>query len=204
MKRSDPARERLLTVGRELFCSRGYDGVSVREITAEADANLGAITYHFGSKEALYHAVIDSVADGFANRLSEIAATPAPALDRIDAVVRMGLNKFVKGPRAPAILLRELANEGPLPPPITRMMKRNVGIVSGIIRDGQKDGTVRAGDATLLALSVISQPMYFNIAGRGIEQALGLAPKDPAVWSRVVEHVVKSVRQTIAKHPGKT
>ena len=203
MKTPDPARERLLSVGRELFSSRGFDGVSVRELTTEAKANLGAITYHFGSKEALYHAVIDSIADGFAARISEIAATRSPALDRIAAVVRMGLTKFAKGPRAPAILLRELANEGPLPSPITRMMKRNVGLVAGIIRDGQKEGTIRSGDATLLALSVISQPMYFNIAGRGIEQALGLAPKDPAVWSRVVEHVVMSVRQTIAKHPSK-
>ena len=204
MKRPDPARVRLLSVGRELFSSRGYDAVSVREITTGAKANLGAITYHFGSKESLYHAVIDSIADGFASGISEIATGAGPALDRIEAVVRMGLNKFVKGPRAPAILLRELSNEGPLPPPIVRMMKRNVGLVAGIIRDGQKDGTIRSGDATLLALSVISQPMYFNIAGRGIEQALGLAPKDPAVWSRVVDHVVKSVRHTIAKHPSKT
>src|SRR5262245_35079543 len=111
MKRPDPARERLLDVGRELFCRRGYDGVSVREITSQAEANLGAITYHFGSKESLYHAVIDSIAEGFAAGLSQIAESPKPALDRIEAIVRLGLNKFAKGPRAPAILLRELSNE---------------------------------------------------------------------------------------------
>jgi AcrR family transcriptional regulator len=49
----------LLEAGRVLFAERGYEGASVRAITAHACANLGAITYHFGSKRDLYDRVVE-------------------------------------------------------------------------------------------------------------------------------------------------
>ncbi len=61
MKHHTNPRERLVEAARQLFASAGYDATSVRDITARAHANLGAITYHFGSKQALYHAVIERV-----------------------------------------------------------------------------------------------------------------------------------------------
>ncbi len=45
---------RLLDTAERLFGERGYDGVGMRELAAQAKANLGAATYHFGSKKALY------------------------------------------------------------------------------------------------------------------------------------------------------
>ena len=39
----ESTRERLLDVGERLFAERGLDGVSVREIAGEAEANLAAV-----------------------------------------------------------------------------------------------------------------------------------------------------------------
>jgi AcrR family transcriptional regulator len=47
-------RERLLDTAERLFASRGFAATSVREITDQAAANLGAVNYHFRSKENLY------------------------------------------------------------------------------------------------------------------------------------------------------
>ena len=47
-------RERLLDAAERLFAERGFAGTSVREITDAAGANLGAVNYHFRSKENLY------------------------------------------------------------------------------------------------------------------------------------------------------
>jgi hypothetical protein len=96
-------------------------------------------------------------------------------------------------------LLRELANDGPLPPPMLKLMQRNVSVIRGLVEAGQHDGSIRDGDPTLLALSAISQPFYFKIASRGLEQALGVKRDDPAQWLRVVDHVVQSVRRTLAR-----
>ncbi len=52
-------RERLLTVAERLFAERGFNGVSVRALTAEAGVNLASVGYHFGSKEGLIAAIFD-------------------------------------------------------------------------------------------------------------------------------------------------
>jgi len=47
-------RERLLDTAERLFAARGFAATSVREITDDAEANLGAVNYYFRSKENLY------------------------------------------------------------------------------------------------------------------------------------------------------
>jgi len=50
-------RDRLLRTGARLFAEQGFHAVSVRSIVADADVNLGAINYHFGSKQALFEEI---------------------------------------------------------------------------------------------------------------------------------------------------
>ena len=45
---------RLLDTAERLFGEHGYHAVGMRMLADEARVNLGATTYHFGSKEALY------------------------------------------------------------------------------------------------------------------------------------------------------
>ena len=51
-------RERLLQAAEWLFIERGYEAMSLRQITRRADANLAAVNYHFGSKELLVHEML--------------------------------------------------------------------------------------------------------------------------------------------------
>ena len=46
-------RERIFVAAERLFAERGFDGVSVRDIVEAAEANLAAVSYHFGSKGEL-------------------------------------------------------------------------------------------------------------------------------------------------------
>ena len=52
------SRERILDSAATLFASRGYDGVSTRELARSARVNLSAIGYHFGGKDKLYREVL--------------------------------------------------------------------------------------------------------------------------------------------------
>ncbi|MEO7050154.1 MAG: TetR/AcrR family transcriptional regulator [Rhodanobacter sp.] len=56
-------RKRLLEATEWLFIESGYDAMSLRHITARAGANLAAVNYHFGSKEALMHEVLSQRLD---------------------------------------------------------------------------------------------------------------------------------------------
>lgn len=50
-------KERLIRVAMKLFAEKGFDGVTVRDISAAADVSVGLINHHFGSKEGLREAV---------------------------------------------------------------------------------------------------------------------------------------------------
>lgn len=52
-------RERILEAAESLFAERGFDSVSLRDITGAAGANVAAVNYHFGSKDNLIDAVIE-------------------------------------------------------------------------------------------------------------------------------------------------
>lgn len=52
-------KQRILNAAEHHFARDGYYGTSLRTITAAALANLAAVNYHFGSKEALLEAVIE-------------------------------------------------------------------------------------------------------------------------------------------------
>jgi AcrR family transcriptional regulator len=50
---------RILNAAEQLFAKNGFHNTSMRAITSEADVNLAAANYHFGSKEALLQAVFE-------------------------------------------------------------------------------------------------------------------------------------------------
>jgi AcrR family transcriptional regulator len=51
-------KARILDAAEALFMEHGFEATSMRAITAEADVNLAAVNYHFGSKEELFEAVL--------------------------------------------------------------------------------------------------------------------------------------------------
>lgn len=53
-RKSDLTRARILGAARSLFAEAGYDGVSVREIAAAAEADPALVIRYFGSKEQLF------------------------------------------------------------------------------------------------------------------------------------------------------
>ena len=50
---SNGTKARLLEAAESLFVENGYEAMSLRQITSLAGANLAAVNYHFGGKEAL-------------------------------------------------------------------------------------------------------------------------------------------------------
>ncbi|MEJ8571378.1 TetR/AcrR family transcriptional regulator [Microbaculum marinum] len=51
--RGEETRTLILDTAERMFVERGYSGVTMRALTAEAGVNLAAVNYHFGTKDAL-------------------------------------------------------------------------------------------------------------------------------------------------------
>src|SRR3954469_14607154 len=67
----------ILDTAERLFATHGFNATSLRAITAEADANLGAVNYHFASKDSLILAVLR-------RRLTPLSADRIALLDKFE------------------------------------------------------------------------------------------------------------------------
>ncbi|AJJ09509.1 bacterial regulatory s, tetR family protein [Yersinia rohdei] len=61
--RGEQARQQLIQAATELFGEFGLKGATTREIAQRAEQNIAAITYYFNSKEGLYLAVAQQIAN---------------------------------------------------------------------------------------------------------------------------------------------
>jgi AcrR family transcriptional regulator len=66
-------RERLINTAFAQFADRGFDGVSVRDISKSAGVSIGLINHHFGSKEGLREAVDRHFMSQFEEILAPVA-----------------------------------------------------------------------------------------------------------------------------------
>jgi len=77
VKPQHETRTRILDAAEELFMLHGFEGTSMRLLTAKAGVNLAAVNYHFGSKDALIEAL-------FRRRLDPMNAERIAALDGLE------------------------------------------------------------------------------------------------------------------------
>jgi AcrR family transcriptional regulator len=198
MNESSDTRAALLAAARVLFARHGYDGASIKAITSRAHANLGAVTYHFATKERLYHEVLRSIGEPFLEKLKVAAEGSRPPLARIESLVRTFFNHLCENSDLPSLILHELSLSGPVPPPLREVMGRIFGTVTRMVEEGQRDGTVVRGDPTLLAVSIMSLPAYIMLMRVPLHRVAGLNVHDLESRDRILDHVVLSIRRSLS------
>lgn len=102
MNSSTSTKERILTAAEALFAQRGFDGASLRQLTAAAGVNLAAVNYHFGSKEKLVEQVfkrrLDALNQHRLAELAKVAGKPGTKLeDVLAAYIRPALELSHEG-----------------------------------------------------------------------------------------------------------
>lgn len=70
-------KQKILDTAERLFGEHGYAAVSLRQVIAEAEVNIAAVHYHFGSKEELLDAVL----------LRKIGPVTAQRMENLDRVL---------------------------------------------------------------------------------------------------------------------
>lgn len=191
---SSGTRGELIAAGRRLFGQRGFDGASIRAITAEAKANLGAVTYHFGSKRGLYSAVLEDGMRPLVARLREVAASEGIALDRMLRVVETYFEHFETHPDLPHLLLQEVAAGKQPPPIVVEIIKSVRETISRLQVEGEAEGSVRPGDPLLTTLSVVSQPIFMTLVAPMLRSVGPIDLSQPRDRARALAHALAFVR----------
>lgn len=184
---------RIIETAIRLFAQRGYAGTSIRMITRDAQANLGAVTYHFGGKRELYARALERCIGPMAERAEAIAASgEGDALARLEAVVLQFFEYLQERPELPQLMLQEAVAGRTLPPGPLALIRRVLAAITRLVEEGQAAGRFRSGDARLMAISVVSQPLHLTLAGRLV---VAMDPMDQAVRQRLFEHARAFIRE---------
>ncbi|RUL70137.1 TetR/AcrR family transcriptional regulator [Dyella choica] len=102
MNSSASTKERILTAAEALFAQRGFEGASLRQLTAAAGVNLAAVNYHFGSKDHLVEQV-------FKRRLDQLNARRLAALKHFAGLQETTLEDVLSAFIRPAL---DLSHDG--------------------------------------------------------------------------------------------
>lgn len=197
---ADPSttRDALLDAAEQLFGQHGYAAVGVREIVERAGANIAAIKYHFGSKNALY---VEVVRRSMQRRRTDQAWA---ALVEPPATTRQAARSFIRFIR---LFLDRLMDEGDSSAAICLMLREASepseaidAIVNSFVMPHQErliqTLSVLCPDArretlALAAQSVIGQILHYRVFRPFLERIPDHGRWTPRRAERVAAHIAR-------------
>jgi len=111
-------RDGLQTAALELLAQRGQEGLTLREITDRAGANVAAVSYHFGSLKALCDSAIEHALERYLDAQIQALASlgPAPTLQEVATAFAGPMVRALAAGGQDLVVMRTVARVGIDPP----------------------------------------------------------------------------------------
>jgi len=187
------AKQRLLRIAIRSFSRKGYDGVSVDEIVAAAQVNKRMVYHYFGSKEALYQAVLSEVYGRLTN-LELAAVNPHDSLENVlELLIRTYFQFLATNPEFVQLLLWEnLAQGRHLGTTIESFSKAPIlQILHQVIKTGVRQGRIhRKLKTEHLLINLIGLCLIYFSNRYTLSQTVGLDLRSPQVLEEGVRQVI--------------
>ncbi len=197
--KDDATKERVLNEAEVLFAGKGYDAVTVREITNAAHCNLAAVNYHFGNKKNLYLEVFRERWVPRAMRVRRAVERELASQDglTVSAVIQAVAGAFLEGPMTDEerqlhfqLMVREMAQPSEAFDIVARGIMRPFLHKLGEMVGGLLPGGTEEEKLTLNMLSVFAMIIHLNFA-RALVTTLTGREYDAAFKARLMDHIIK-------------
>lgn len=193
-------RRRLLAVGRRVFARRG-PGVTVRDICAEAGANVSAVSYHFGSKDGLLAEVLRALLDELLEDFPMDGRVPAdaPAAERLHGFVFAFFCRILLAADCEddCLLGRMLSDAfvRPMAPFEPYALRHRIDVhdfLLPLLRElGQEDAGWDEEQALLVMRSILAQILFYNTNRDALMAQRGGVPFTPGEVAELALHVTR-------------
>jgi AcrR family transcriptional regulator len=112
-------RARLLDAALDLLAEHGEDAVTLREVTDAAEANVAAVSYHFGSLKSLFDAAIEHALERYLDAQREALNTlgPEPTLEELATAFARPMMRYLSAGGRDLAALRIVARTAIDSPP---------------------------------------------------------------------------------------
>lgn len=153
-------RELLLAAAREEFARRGLEGARVDDIARRAGVNKQLVYHHFGNKDDLYRAVIESVYAEIRSRERELDLTRLDPLEAMRRLIEFSFDYLAANRDFIALLTDENIHEARHVKQVADMQAMHsplIELIGATLRRGQEQGLFREG--------IVPRQLYISIAG---------------------------------------
>jgi AcrR family transcriptional regulator len=106
-RRRDVTREKLLDAALALFGERGYEAVTLGEITSRADVGTGTLYLHFKDKRHLYEGLARRTLAEMGERWLAMASEVSDPREQVVLMVRVAVELIAEDPRQAGLFLCE-------------------------------------------------------------------------------------------------
>lgn len=192
-------RAALLDAAKRLFAAKGYSAATVRDICAEAGANIALVSRYFGSKRELYAEVCRSLFDGLAAPLAHLddgISTSETWRNNVREWIGHAL-RLTSATRSPAkeiagIFRQEMFN----PSPMCEYLRETfmMPVFNCIKRLVEMGGSSSENETLALITRIWSQIAFFALPNETWQKPFRPAGMSKVDWmSRVAENIAEDV-----------
>ncbi|WGM40967.1 TetR/AcrR family transcriptional regulator [Caulobacter sp. NIBR1757] len=180
-RRKDDRPGEIVAAALAVFSEKGFAAARLDEIARRAGVSKGALYLYYETKEDIFHAVVKTaVAPDVEMVKARLEAFPGPAAGLLEVFLPTIASILSVSPVAS--IGKMVISEGRNFPELARywhdeLVAPMIGIVSGMIKRAQERGEVRAGDAKLFAIEIVS-PFLMALLWRETFVPIGAQPFD--------------------------
>ena len=135
--------ESVLQAAVEVFNERGYDGTSMEDLSKRLGIAKSAIYHHVSGKEELLRMALDRALDGWSEAAEQARELDAPAIVRLEMLVRATVAVLQARHQYVALLLRVRGNT-PVERAALERRRSFDRLVASLVEEAERDGDVRA------------------------------------------------------------
>jgi AcrR family transcriptional regulator len=195
MAEAPESKAAILDAAEERFAAQGFDSTTIKQIAGDAGVNTALIYYYFADKEALYHAMVERLILRIAATMSTVLAGATDPASAVRQFAKQHHAFLEAHPRMPRLIVRELVDHDAAhaQAAIAQLVAGTFEKLRAAIAAGQAAGIFRADlDPRFVAISLVSQTTYFNVARPAI--SLIFANGGP---------IPRELGEAFAEHAGK-
>ena len=179
----------LLKSARQAFAKRGFDATSVREIARDSGVDPALISHHFGSKEALWIAVVEQIAEQAAPMIESIATLRTSDLSlrqRVERALAIFIDKVFRDPDIGMFFSTAATEQGErLDVLVERLLRPFHDVFFALLADAIDAGELKPNDPEVL-FALLTDGISKTVSYSHVMSIFSKLPQQQAKFKRTV------------------
>jgi len=147
-------RREILAAAAATFARHGYSGTNLQRVAVAAGMGKSSLYHYFPTRDALFDALVQDLLRREEAAFDELAAAPGPASERLEALMTAILDLTGEWLKAGPLLV-ECLRDPRGRRAVQQALRRIRTALATLIKDGQRRGDFRGGNADALATVVL-------------------------------------------------